>query len=93
MFVTRGLYEGETIIYPMIAGGNKGMVAWLLEKEKRMFEKSKSRCCPHLPFDRLLSVLVGEHPTLLPHVDRMLVKLRGIRVKACPQSRIWNITE
>ena len=33
MLVTRGLYEGETILYPSIAENDAGMVYWLLNQE------------------------------------------------------------
>ncbi len=33
MLVTRGLYEGETILFPFIAENNVHMVSWLLSKE------------------------------------------------------------
>jgi hypothetical protein len=40
---TLGLYEGETIAYPMIASGDDLSLYWILEAEKRKAEETKEQ--------------------------------------------------
>ena len=39
--VTVGLYEGETILYPLIAGNDEAIIQWLLGKERKALIPSK----------------------------------------------------
>ncbi len=41
MLVTRGLYEGETILFPFIAENDEHMVSWLLDKEEELLKGSR----------------------------------------------------
>jgi hypothetical protein len=58
---TKGIYEGETILYPLIAGNDEAMIKWLLAQERKMQDgaekvnQSQSRCAQ---FFKFLSVLI-----------------------------------
>jgi hypothetical protein len=58
MLVTRGLYEGETILFPFIAENDDRMVRWLLDKEDKLLEGSRDTQKDALP----LTVAQGAQP-------------------------------
>ncbi len=46
MLVTRGLYEGETILFPFIAENDEHMVSWLLDKEDETLQDLNDKQLP-----------------------------------------------
>ena len=66
--VTRGLYEGESILFPLIAGKKNALLQWLLKRDSESVKRAAASVDESRPTGTMIRCL-GQEPFLLALID------------------------